>query len=145
MTRPHPISEPRTASDAFEPTGPRAIGQWPIATTVIEMDNIEPPPDPNDWTDEQWLDWLKATDDDQSDEDEEAISSVVSRVVHSTPGQVLGQAMLGMAQAIYGHQDEDLVIVVEGNDKNRDDEPFAVHLDPDHPELSTVTFKPESS
>jgi hypothetical protein len=109
------------------------------------MDYIEPPSDPNEWTDEQWLEWLKATDDIPSDEPEELTSTVVKRMTQSTPGRALGQAMLGMAQAIYGRQDEDVVMVVEGNGETKDDEPFAVRLDPDHPELSSVVFKPSSN
>lgn len=108
------------------------------------MDHVEPPSDPDEWTDEQWLEWLKATDEPSSDEPDEFIAAVVTRLVQSTPGQVLGQAMLGMAQAIYGRHDEDVVIVVEGNGETKDDEPFAVRLDPDHPERSSVVFKPGS-
>lgn len=119
--------------------------QLGCSATVIEMDYIEPPSDPDEWTDEQWLGWLKATDDVLSDEPEESISKIVRQIVQSTPGQVIGQAMLGMAQAIYGHQDEDVVIVVEGNGEATDDEPFAVRLDPDHPERSSVVFKPGSN
>jgi hypothetical protein len=109
------------------------------------MDYIEPPSDPNEWTDEQWIEWLKATDDVSSVQPDESISKVVRRIVQSTPGQALGQAMLGMAQAIYGRQDEDVVMVVEGNGQTKDDEPFAVRLDPDHPERSSVVFKPGST
>ena len=109
---------------------------------MIDMDYVEPPSDPNEWTDEQWLEWLKATDDTPSDEPEESISKVVNAIVRTTPGQVLGQAMIGMAQAIYGRQDEDVVIVVEGNSETTDDDPFVVRLDPDHPERSSVVFKP---
>jgi hypothetical protein len=59
------------------------------------MDYIEPPSDPNEWTDEQWIEWLKATDDVSSVQPDESISKVVRRIVQSTPGQALGQAMLG--------------------------------------------------
>ena len=110
------------------------------AATVIEVDDVEPPADPNDWTDEQWLEWLKATDE-PSGESEEVFSKVMKRVVESTPGQVLGQAMLGLSQAIYGRHDESVTIVVEGNGETSDDEPFSVRLDPDHPERSSVVFK----
>jgi hypothetical protein len=121
------------------------IGESTSGATVSEMDYVEPPSDPNEWTDEQWLEWLKATDDVPFDESEESISRVVKRIVQSTPGQVIGQAMLGMAQAIYGRQDEDVVIVVKGNGETADDEPFSVRLDPDHPERSTVVFNPNSN
>jgi hypothetical protein len=36
-------------------------------------------------------------------------------------------------------------MVVEGNGQTKDDEPFAVRLDPDHPERSSVVFKPGST
>lgn len=103
------------------------------------MDGVEPPADANEWTDEQWLDWLKATDADPS---EEYPPSVAERIIESIPGQLLGQAMLGMARAIYGRQDEDVIIVAEGNGETIDDEPFSVRLDHDHPEQSSIVFKP---
>jgi hypothetical protein len=116
------------------------------AATVNEMDYVEPPADPNEWTDEQWLEWLKATDEETS-EPEEVFSKVMKHVVESTPGQVLGQAMLGLSQAIYGRHDDIVAIVAEGNGEPTNDEPFAVRLDPDHPERSSVVFKakPDSS
>ena len=109
------------------------------------MDYLEPPSDPNEWTDEQWLEWLKATDDVPFDELGESVSEVVKRIVQSTPGQVIGLAMLGMAQAIYGRQDDEVIIVVEGSGEMTDDEPFAVRLDFDHHESSLVEFKPGAS
>lgn len=109
-----------------------------------EMEHNEPPRDPNEWTDEQWLEWLKATDIDAGLIDE-STSTVMQRIVQSSPGQVLGQAMLGMANAIYGRRDDDIVIVVEGNGETGDDEPFAVQLDREHPERSSVRFKPNST
>ena len=110
--------------------------------------DVEPPADPNEWTDDQWLAWLKATDivhtEDPGDP-EDAISKVMKRVVESTPGVVLGQAMLGLSQAMYGRHDDDVVIVVEGSGEPGDDEPFAVRLDPEHPERSAVVFKARQS
>lgn len=117
------------------------IGDSTRAATVIDMDIVQPPSDPNEWSDEKWLEWLKATDEIPFDEFEESISEVVKRIVQSSPGQVIGLAMLGMAQAIYGRQQDEIVIVVEGNGECADDEPFAVRLDFDHPERSSVTFK----
>ncbi len=105
------------------------------------MEYVEPPSDPNEWSDEQWIDWLKATDEAPLEETEATISKVVKRIVESTPGQALGQAMLGMSQAIYGRHDDDIAIVVEGNGDTADDEPFAIRLDPTHPERSAVVFK----
>jgi hypothetical protein len=108
------------------------------------MDDVEPPSDPDEWSDEQWLEWLKATDTDLFDEPEESISEVVKRIVQSAPGQIVGQAMLGMAQAIYGQRDDEVVIVIEANGETADEEPFAVRLDVDNPERSVVEFKPGS-
>jgi hypothetical protein len=108
------------------------------------MDYVEPPSDPDEWTDEQWLEWLKATDGVLFDEPEESISEVVQRIVQSTPGQVIGQAMLGMAQAIYGHRDDEVVMVIGVNGETVDEEPFAIRLDFDNPERSRVEFKSDS-
>jgi hypothetical protein len=106
---------------------------------------VEPPSDPDEWTDEQWLEWLKATDGVFLDEPEESISEVVQRIVQSTPGQVIGQAMLGMAQAMYGQRDNEVVIVIEANGEKVDEEPFAIRLDFDNPERSLVQFKTDST
>jgi proline dehydrogenase len=105
------------------------------------MDSATPPSNPNDWTDEQWLDWLMATDGALVDESEGSDSLVVTRIAQSIPGQVIGQAMLGMAQAIFGRQDDEIVIVVGANGETTDDEPFAVRLDFNNPERSLVEFK----
>lgn len=96
-----------------------------------------PPPDPESWTDEQWLTWLKATDD---PEVASPNTSVSFRVTHSAGGQALGDAMRGLANAMYGPKDEDLIIVSEAGGQPEDDEPFVVHLDRDHPERSTAVF-----
>jgi hypothetical protein len=52
--------------------------------------------------------------------------------------------MLGLAYAIYGRRDDEVVIVAEGDSEQGEDEPFTVHLDPDHPERSSVVFRPVS-
>lgn len=98
----------------------------------------EPPDDPEEWTDEQWLAWLVATDD--GHEPPPARPDRVDRAVSSAVGYVMGQAMLGMANAIYGHDDPEVVVVVEGTGEPGDDEPFTVHLDAEHPEDSYVVF-----
>ncbi|MFZ1063111.1 MAG: hypothetical protein WAN30_06525 [Acidimicrobiales bacterium] len=102
----------------------------------------EPPEDANAWTDEQWIEWLKATDADAGPDGELPVATVASRLARSSAGQVLGQAMLGLAQAIYGPRDEDQVIVVEGAGEPEDDEPFNVTLDFEHPERSQIVFRP---
>jgi hypothetical protein len=99
-----------------------------------------PPADPEEWTDEQWLAWLKATDAQAPGEDTRPVT-LTGRVAYSAGGHVLGQAMLGMANAIYGRRDDEIVIVAEGDSGPAEDGPFAVHLDPDHPERSSVVFR----
>jgi hypothetical protein len=114
------------------------------------VDNVEsfdlafpdgPPADPEEWTDEQWIAWLKATDSAAGGEADPKPATLGGRVAHSSGGQVLGQAMLGMAYAIYGRHDDEVVIVAEGDSEPDEDEPFTVHLDRDHPERSAVVFK----
>lgn len=99
-----------------------------------------PPADPEAWTDEQWLDWLKATDAAAGEPDTPPVTAM-GRVARSSGGEVLGQAMLGLANAIYGPKDQ-VVVVAEGHSGTGDDEPFTVRLDPDHPEQSTVVLRP---
>jgi hypothetical protein len=108
-------------------------------------DRAAPPADADDWTDEQWIEWLKATDADATAEHGLPPATLAGRVVHSTGGQVLGLSMLGLAQAIYGQRDEKVVIVAEANSEPEKDRPFDLHLDADHPEQSFVVLKPPSS
>jgi hypothetical protein len=114
------------------------------ASVDREQDNplttsaTQPPSDPESWSDEQWLTWLKATDDDP--EVGGAATPVSFRVTHSAGGQALGDAMRGLANAMYGPKDQDLIIVSEAGGQPEDDEPFVVHLDRDHPERSTAVF-----
>ncbi len=98
-----------------------------------------PPEDPESWTDAQWLEWLRATDEDAVAV-EDGPPTLSERAANSAFGVVLGQAMLGMARAIYGRSDEDLVIVADGEGPSHGDEPFTVHLDFEHPERSSVAF-----
>jgi len=99
-----------------------------------------PPRDPEEWTDDQWLSWLTSTDGDEASEGRHDAETLAQRAANSAVGVVIGQAMMGMARAIYGHHDEELVIVADGNGPAHDDEPFSVHLDFDHPERSSVDF-----
>lgn len=100
-----------------------------------------PPADPEAWSDEQWLAWLRATDADAPGRGDAGPVTAAGRVTHSTGGQLLGQAMLGLSYAIYGRRDDEVVIVAEGESEPEEDEPFSVHLDPDHPERSSVVFR----
>jgi hypothetical protein len=112
--------------------------------TAIVTDSPTPPPsDPESWTDDQWLTWLKATDElvDVSD----LPPTISFRVTRSAGGQALGDAMRGLASAMYGPKDEDLIIVSEAGGQPDKDGPFIVHLDRDHPERSTAVFPSKDS
>ncbi len=100
-----------------------------------------PPADPEEWDDEQWLAWLEATDVEASSDDPEASGPPPVPAARRGAGHVLGQAMLGMAHAIYGDEDDQIVVVAQDGGEPEDDEPFTVRLDPDHPERSSVVFR----
>lgn len=99
----------------------------------------EPPTDAQDWTDEEWLDWLSATDPQFGPVDPRPV--VRPERARRRGAQVVGQAMVGMARAIYGGQHDEIVIVAPGDDQPDKDEPFSVQLDPEHPERSRVVFR----
>jgi hypothetical protein len=103
-----------------------------------------PPADPEEWSDEQWIEWLKATDDDADAADAAPVTRM-GRVTRSGPGQVLGSAMLGMAQAIWGQQDDEIVHIVPAGSDPVDPDAFSLELDPEHPERSRVVFPPTES
>lgn len=95
-----------------------------------------PPEDANDWSDEQWIAWLKSTDPDRPTDHDGTATTVASRVVHSRGGQLLGQSMMGLARALYGQPDDKPAIVSDANSDPEDDQPFTLHLDHEHPERS---------
>jgi hypothetical protein len=104
---------------------------------------FEPPSDPEEWSDEQWLAWLRATDA-TAERGADRPVTIGSRLAHSTGGSVLGTAMLALSQVIYGRRDDEVVIVVDAGSEPAPDVGFEVHLDPDHPERSTVVFRHRS-
>lgn len=105
--------------------------------------SVMPPADPELWTDEQWIEWLKATDADAETERGLPPATSAGRLVHTPGAQALGQTMLGMAWAIYGRRDDEVVVVIQANSQPDEDKPFAVHLDADHPERSYLILKPD--
>ncbi|HXW31854.1 MAG TPA: hypothetical protein VEJ21_02090 [Acidimicrobiales bacterium] len=96
-----------------------------------------PPADPEAWTDEQWLDWLARTEPEESAEHQR----VVARWRERPSASVLGAAMLGLRDAIYGRPDEDVVIVADAPGDPPDDDAPIVRLDPEHPERSEVVVR----
>jgi len=100
-----------------------------------------PPVDPEEWTDEQWIAWLEATDGAEGD----SPGSNDQRGRPRQRGGMLGAAMLGLRDAIYGHPDDEIVAIVDGSgDPPGDDHP-EVHLDLEHPERSEVVVRPKDA
>ncbi|MGH9070525.1 MAG: hypothetical protein ACRDX8_05015 [Acidimicrobiales bacterium] len=101
---------------------------------------VEPPTEAEEWSEEQWLQWLNATDPVAALHP--AAASQMRRAPQRGGRQVLGQAMLGLANAIYGQVEDVVAIVSEAPAEPDEEEPFRVHLDPEHPEHSSVVFRP---
>jgi len=54
--------------------------------------------------------------------------------------RMLGAAMIGLEQAIYGEKEERPGVVVDAPGEPPDDLPFQILLDTEHPERSVVVF-----
>ena len=96
-----------------------------------------PPEDPNTWTDDEWFEWLAEVDDEAPPD-----ATGHPRKPRSAVGTVLGAAMVGLANVIYGEKQTDIVMVVEADGDPPDDEVLDVYLDPEDPDASTVTVRP---
>jgi hypothetical protein len=126
---------------AFEPS--LGCAAQPVRWTAVQPppDPVTgpPPDDPESWSDEQWLAWLEATD------DLEGADSTTrhkrARTVRGRPAHMLGAAMLGLRDAIYGRPDEDVVIVADASGDPPGDDSPQVFLDPEHPERSEVKVR----
>ncbi len=110
----------------------------PWVTGTVETMTLLPPDDPEDWTDEQWLEWLEMTDPGDTIDPGPRLAAWRSHPV----GSVLGAAMLGLRDAIYGKPGEDIVIVQEAAGDPPDSDLHDLRLDPDHPERSEVVVRP---
>lgn len=108
----------------------------------IVGDELENPPEnADDWTNEQWIEWLKATDA-TAESAESPVAGVMNRAAHSTGGQLLGAVMTGLANALYGPKKEKPAIVVETGEPGKD-QPLELHLDPEDPEQSYAVLRKE--
>jgi hypothetical protein len=93
----------------------------------------QPPEDPDAWSDEQWIEWLHATEDEAGDHER-----VYAPRLSSPAGAVLGAAMMGLQKGMYGDVDKP-EIVIEVPAKGKDDG-TKIDLDPDDPSSSTVVL-----
>jgi hypothetical protein len=96
-----------------------------------------PPDDPDAWTDEQWMEWLHAT---ETDGDDDGERRVYAPKLDSPTGVVLGAAMMGLQKGMYGDVEKP-EIVIEVGAKGRDDG-MKIDLDPDDPSASAVIVAP---
>ena len=102
--------------------------------TLQEMaDPLVPPDDPDEWSHEQWCDWLQAA---EAEADEEAPRPPRRA---GLGGSAMGAAMLGLQQAMYGKVARP-EMVVEAEADGHDD--GLVLLDPDDPSRSVITVDP---
>jgi hypothetical protein len=103
----------------------------------------QPPPDPQDWSDEQWLAWLEATDGEApaaaGAAGAEEQPTVRERVRSSPAARGLGGAMVALHEIFYKPKDAEVVIVADAGGDPPDPDALKLDLDPDHPEASTAT------
>jgi hypothetical protein len=100
-------------------------------------DPERPPDDPEAWSHEQWITWLAATDDPAAAARRESVRRWRPR----RPTGVLGAAMLGLHDAIYGRPDDEVVVVADAGGDPPGDDLHDLRLDPDHPERSEVVVR----
>jgi hypothetical protein len=84
----------------------------------------QPPEDPDGWTEEEWLERLAELPRDP----ETGHAHPLTRVASSPTGVVLGAAMLGLDQAIYGERPK-VEIVAEADANGADDGDLELDLD----------------
>ena len=84
----------------------------------------EPPEGADDWTEEQWREWLASAPPDP----ESGRAHPLTRATRSPSGSVLGAAMLGLEQAIYGERPK-AEIVAEADGEGLDDGDLELDLD----------------
>lgn len=104
-----------------------------MGTLQLMADPLVPPDDPDQWSHEQWCDWLQAL---EAEPDDEAPRP---RRRTGVGGSAMGAAMLGMEQAMYGKVAKP-EMVIEAEADGQDD--GLVLLDPEDPSRSVITVDP---
>jgi hypothetical protein len=102
---------------------------------MSEVLDQEPPQDPEDWSEEQWREWLLAAPPDP----DLGRSHPLSKVRHGS-GAVVAAAMFGLQEAIYGERPK-VEIVAEADADGLD--LGDIDLDLEHPEVSRLELPPE--
>lgn len=97
----------------------------------------EPPRDPDDWTEEQWREWLaKAPPDPDTGR-----THPLTRAQTSAGGTVLAAAMFGLEQAVFGERPK-AEIVAEADADGLD--LGELDLDLDDPAASHISLRPDT-
>lgn len=112
-------------------------GQGSSVERVDDDGLNQPPADAQDWSDEQWLEWLVATD--QVPQADPGEARWEPRA-HSVPTRMLGAAMTAMHDAIYGPARRDEVVIQAPSGPPGEPEDVEVHLDAEHPERSRAVL-----
>jgi len=99
-----------------------------------------PPDDPEDWSNDEWLDYLAETDAAAAPAPGRPVSAA-GAFARSGAGGAIGAAMKGLHRAIYGGQEDEIAIVADASGDPPGPEGLDVHLDPDDPGRSTVVVK----
>lgn len=103
---------------------------------------MDPPENPEDWTDEEWLAWLAAGDLlGPGDEPGRPDPSRRPTLRDGIGAKMLAAGMRGLNDAIYGPKDEPAIVIDAAGDPP-DPEGLDVQLDPDHPDQSVVVVRP---
>jgi hypothetical protein len=110
---------------------------------VVQDEPGTPPENADEWSDQQWIDWLTATDDAAAPPGQAIPATRAGRVTHSAGGQLLGAAMIGLGRAIYGRQEDRPAVVVQSGEPD-DEGPVSVHLDFEQPDRSYVLLEEET-
>ena len=100
-----------------------------------------PPLDEDDWSDDQWLAWLRET---AGDEPESPARPVSRRAPARSFGMtILAGGLIGMHEALYGPRDEEPTLVVERGEPGPGE--MEVHLDEDDVPASWVRLPEQES
>ncbi|HEY9556325.1 MAG TPA: hypothetical protein VIR58_06305 [Acidimicrobiales bacterium] len=97
----------------------------------------EPPEDPEEWSEEQWREWLARAPQDP----DTGRSHPLTRAQTSAGGTVLGAAMLGLEQAVFGERPKaEIVAEADADGLDLGD----LDLDLEDPAASRLTLPPEA-
>jgi hypothetical protein len=99
-----------------------------------------PPNDPEDWTDDEWQEYLLATAGDAAEIGGAGPTEGATgfrKLKASAAGSVVGAGMMGLEQALYGERPkEEVVAEAESDDPYRDRSVY----DPDDPGSATISL-----